>query len=273
MGHFTSTTDGNAALTKVRIAAGTGKRLRLTGVKARIASDISVTSSMAAIVAAKLLSAPYDGPKGVWTVDLEAKAEGKAKISASHKNTPAASIDVEVFKPEKISLDANSTEAGMLQRLLLAEAASPSKTQYKSSDVETSMEWMIVVVENRRKDKNPGRFMARDANKDGWDKRDIIRAKGQFHGFENYPVLAEDVRKRIESYLKIGNDYEDTRHDIYAAFLKRAIKISKASLIKDPSPDGLFGWRTEGSGSPGPNYVKFKDLAGQTFYTLKKPKK
>ena len=273
MGRFTTISDDTTQLSDVKLANATKKRLRLADVKARVAEDISVKSSKTAIVTVKLFSRPHDGPKGVWTVELEAKAVGTAAVTAEHKDSQVASVNVEVFKPVTITLDGKNTEAGMLQRLLLSESIAPGSSGYKAADVKTAMEWMIVVVENRARHPNPGRFMARDADKDGWDKKDIIRAKGQFHGFENYPTLAEDVRKRIENILKIGNDYEDSRHDAFAAHLNRAIEVSKAKLVKDPSGDGLFGWRTQGRGSPGSNFVKFKDLAGQTFYTLKKEKK
>jgi len=38
--------------------------------------------------------------------------------------------------------------------------------------------------------------------------------------------------------LKIGNDYEDTRRDTFAAHVKLAVDASKTNHVRDPSADG-----------------------------------
>ena len=69
-----------------------------------------------------------------------------------------------------------------------------------------------------------------------------------------------------------ANDDNDPRQDRYARFLQDALEVAaRKTLIQDPCPSGLYGWRTAGSSEPGGGLVKWGDpLSGNQFYTLKK---
>ena len=80
----------------------------------------------------------------------------------------------------------------MLCRLFIAESINPNDaTNYNEANVKQAMTWMRLVLENRLKHKDPGVFYA--SKPIGQAKHtmfDIVRAKGQFKGFGDYPVLS-----------------------------------------------------------------------------------
>jgi len=239
------------------------KRLHLAGVGGdRKVLQILATKPM--VVTASIV-ALFNGPKGIWTVDLKAKTIGSSEIQAKLSNKPVAKLAVTV--EEKIQLPAATTEEGLLVRLFLAESRTPSESGYNASEAKTGMQWMRLVVENRLKN-NPKQFGAPGAKK----ILDIVKAKGQFHGFENYPNLSAAQQSRINDIVNIANKDNDTRQEKFAAFLSSALEVAKSkSAIKDPCQTGLYGWRTAGRGSPGGRFVEYKTpMSGNQFYTLKK---
>jgi hypothetical protein len=215
-------------------------------------------------IATATLVALYNGPKGIWTIDILAKDKGNAEIQAKLKGAVVAKVGVTVI--DKLELPAASSEEGMLIRLLLAENRTPSEHGYNAAKVKTSMQWMRIVLVNRLKNK-PEQFGAPNAK----TIEDIVKAKGQFEGFEQYPKLTASKSARINQIVKIANDDNDARQEAYAGLLQVAIEVAKSkTLIPDPCPTGLYGWRTAGSGSPGGRFVKHGDtLSGNEFYTLK----
>jgi len=207
----------------------------------------------------------FNGPKGIWTVDLTAKAKGREEIQAKLKNAIEARVVITVV--DKIQLPAATTEEGLLVRLFLAESRTPSESGYDASKVKTGMQWMRLVLVNRLKN-NPSQFAAPGAKK----ILDIVKAKNQFKGFENYPRLKAAQVARIHEILRIAHNDSDSRQEKYEHFLLNAIEVAKnKQMIKDPCPTGLYGWRTAGSVSPGGRFTKFMGpLSGNQFYTLKK---
>gem|GEM_PF-4971710 len=90
------------------------------------------------------------------------------------------------------------------------------------------------------------------------------------------------VLSRIKKILDLANSNNDRRQLKYRSFVENALTtakpklvkgVAKPKLIKDPNPNGLYGWRTAGSGSPGGRFVAFgRALSGNQFYTLKTKK-
>jgi hypothetical protein len=72
---------------------------------------------------------------------------------------------------------------------------------------------------------------------------DIVRARGQFAGFESYPNYSVTIRNRIQTCLDIANNAKDSRSGAYADFINAAIDCATDSDIDDPSPGFLVAWR------------------------------
>jgi len=162
-----------------------------------------------------------------------------------------------------VSLPARGTEEGAVARLVLIEARGPSYATYSATDSLTSMQWMKVVLANRLNN-NPRQFMAPHAA----TLIDIIKAPGQFAGFQKYPHYDSALADMLQSIIDIANSTKDARSADFAGFVQNGLKVAREAPVADPSSTGIFAWRTQGSSPPGGRYAKFKDLAGNTFYTL-----
>jgi hypothetical protein len=170
---------------------------------------------------------------------------------------------------KSISLPAESTTEGMLARLFLAENTSPALggSSWRIEDIRTSMQWMRRVIENRLKSPNPGDFMARGAT----SEKDIVMANDrgsvQFHGFNLYPNLPSKMAENLQKYLQNANNGLYPQRKAYLDFVQAAIDIAQAPVPPDPTPTGLFGWKTNEAPQPGPEFREHKTLSGNTFYT------
>lgn len=159
-----------------------------------------------------------------------------------------------------IVLPDKNESAGCETRLLLAECRSPAYAIYTVENAKLSMQYMDKVLYNRLDDPKP--YGAAGAK----TIADIVRAKGQFAGFQNYPNYDTDIANRIQAALNIANSSKDKRQAVYAEFINAAIAISKAASIADPSPGKLTSWRTAGAAAPGGSFKFFKTLMGNDFY-------
>jgi hypothetical protein len=175
--------------------------------------------------------------------------------------------------------DVNS-DAGLLARLFLAEARNPGHGSYNADDAARGMRSMKAVVHNRLH-RNPAQFGAPGAT----SFLDIATAPGQFHGFSKSASgqlqIAADVSDRINTIVNNANSGPPGK---YHAFVELAIQVAQ-SPVDDPFTGvtsiggiavtgGAYGWRTEGSSSPGGNFVAIPVanggvIAGNQFYTLK----
>lgn len=167
-----------------------------------------------------------------------------------------------------IALPAIDTEAGMLVRLLLAESPSPERMgSATAADVKKGMQWMRRVIVNRLQSDKPEEFMARGARGIG----DIImaddRGSVQFHGFNRYPHLESGIVQNIGDAVSIANNGTHSKRAAYAQFVQNAMEVAGEALPPDPSPSGLFAWRSKGASSPGPEFRLFAVAAGNDFYT------
>lgn len=162
-----------------------------------------------------------------------------------------------------IELPPKDDTVGVEVRVLLAECRGPSSKSYILSDAKTAMQLMDRVLWNRLRD--PARFGARGAK----SLADIIKAPGQFAGFQNYPKYDMAIVNRIQAMVNIANSgAKDKRSPNFANFINAAIEVAKNQSIQEPSPGTLASWRTAGSGSPGSNFKLHTTLAGNDFYYI-----
>lgn len=272
MARFTNTSSPPKELKEIKIPRGGRRLIRVEGIKSRTADEIKLVVS-SSIVTATIRDKPFNGSLGIWNIDLKGAAgkSGSVKVQAKYKNKIVATINVDVIIFTKITLPIAMTPEGLLSRLFLAESLNPEKPYFSAIESAKSMKWMRLVIENRLKHKQPNLFYAKKGSNKKWDLYDIVKARGQFHGFENYPSLPTSIKKNIKNILDIANDHAHSKQKRYAAFIHAALSAAKAkSPVKDPSKAGLYGWRTLKSRHPGGQFIKYKNLAGQTFYTLKK---
>jgi hypothetical protein len=201
MPKFTET-HGTTVVTKLQLPTGGKKRLHFhEEQKAQDRTDRPTMTSSDAKVIGSVLTALYDGPKGIWTVDLTAAKDGTATVTGKRKDGQAAEIGVSVAAPPpQMKLPAENTPEGLVTRLLLSETQTPSNLTYNDADAQKAMEWMHLVLYNRLKDSM--RFGA----KKNAGIVDLIKAKDQFAGFENYPKIAAGLQARVAEILKKANN-------------------------------------------------------------------
>jgi len=213
-----------------------------------------------------------------WHFEFMAKQAGLAHISIVSTQGQSLSVSpsaITVKVESAMTLPPIDTEVGMLVRLLLAENPSPEfmDSSGTAADVKKSMRWMRRVIVNRLRSDKPAEFMAKGAKTVG----DIVMADDggsvQFHGFNKYPYLGSDIVKNLNASLAIANNGTHPKQAAYVEFLQSAIDVASEPLPADPSPNGLFAWRTEDAASPGRDFTLFAVLAGNQFYTHSRLKK
>ena len=156
-----------------------------------------------------------------------------------------------------------SSVTGAEVRLLLAEARGPAFSSYLLSESKRAMQFMDCVLYNRLNNR-PSQFGAPGAK----NIIDIIKAKGQFAGFEKYPVYDGIISTRIQKMLDIANDSRDRRAQEFTDFVEAAIQVAENQTIADPSTGMLAGWRTGGSSSPGGSFKLHNTVGGIDFYFI-----
>ncbi len=195
----------------------------------------------------------------IYTV--KAARVGSAQFSAQNaKGTKVGPVSVTIKAALKLPA---SGEALALTQLLLAESPSPYAAGYSATTAKTGMHWMRRVIQNRLNMKSVNVGSA-----DATSIIDVIKAKGQFKGFESYPTIAQGQRDTIEDILAIANDATHGKHKAFYDHVIAAITVPTEPLIADPCPTKLVGWRTANASSPGSGFKLFKTFAGQDFYTL-----
>ena len=270
MAMFTSTNDVKTKLTTIQLPKGDIKRVYLVDVKARISTDISL--KVGAGIKATIKSAPFDGPKGIWVIDISGNTIGKTSIEANFNGSIVATASVDVFEKVIVTFPLPNTVEGTLTRLFLAESINPSDKKYNADESKKSMIWMRKVIENRLASKKPSIFNVKVSPGKSVTINDIIKALNQFHGFEKYPELNGRIKINLNGFIDIANNYNHPLREKYLAFIQNAINASSQDALRgflDPSPKGLYGWKTQDSIHPGGDFKVYMNLAGQTFYTLK----
>ncbi|CAM3411290.1 hypothetical protein [Paracidovorax anthurii] len=213
-----------------------------------------------------------------WAFTITAGKAGNAKLAVQvggGAGGPALTITpalVSVTVKRKTVLPEANTDEGLLVRLFLVEVPAPQ--EWRASGINGAeealeiMRMMRRVIVNRLNSGNTKEFMAAGAR----DIRGIVTAsdsgKVQFAGFDTYPNITGAKQKMIEARMAIVNDATNTQwYPKYAAFYEAALTAATEPLPADPSPTGLFGWRTEGRGAPSSEYLPFRSLGRNTFFT------
>jgi hypothetical protein len=231
----------------LKLIPGPGERLPLT-----------VTTAAPAIAGIEALN-NRTGPN-FTTFTLRAGAPGQTMLNVTSSNgTVTPPIAIQVIG--RIALPADSTNAGLLTRLFLAEAPGPDRPGATPATSTEAMTLMRVVLENRLA-RPSGRWASAGAR----SLTDVVRSPGQFEGFSTYPALSAKITRQIEDMVGIANDASDGRQVAMRAHIERAIAIASGPRPADPSQTGLFWWRTEGRGAPGTGVAVFKTVLGNTFF-------
>ncbi|MGA2147929.1 MAG: hypothetical protein ABSH49_23525 [Bryobacteraceae bacterium] len=261
MPQFTET-DDKTAITALTLAPGSHRRVRFLEEQKATTATVKSSAPTSVKVGHSTL---FDGPHGIWTVDLTAVAKGAATVEGKRKDGGAATIAVTVTDPlPPMTLPADNTESGMVARLLLAEVMTPEYFAYDPAVAKTEMQWMVVVLHNRLS--SPERFRARGAT----TIAQIIKAEGQFAGFTDYPRMSARVQSRIHAVLDVAKKLDASLRDEYRAHVQAAIDVASAPPIQDPSPNGLIGWKTAGATSPSAEFADFGvPKLGNQFYQWK----
>lgn len=248
---------GRAVTSPITLIQGGGMPLKLVpGGNERL--PFAVTTAAQAIAAVDALN-NRTGPN-FTTFTLRGGAPGQTALNIQSANAVATGpFAVRVLA--RIALPAAATNEGLLVRLFLAEAPGPGVAGATDATSTEAMTLMRVVLENRLATPS-GRWGSDGATSMG----DVVRARGQFEGFSGYPALPAGVSSRIENMVAIANDSGDGRQAAMRAHVERAIAVASAPRPADPTPTGLYWWRTAGSGAPGTGVTVYKTLLGNSFY-------
>jgi hypothetical protein len=145
----------------------------------------------------------------------------------------------------------------------MAECRGPSFKTYVAADALKCMQLMDLVLWNRLAN-NPKQFAAAGAK----TIVDIIKAPGQFAGFETCPNYSAGIASTLQQILDIANNPKDKRGALFTEFVQNAIDVANNATISDPSPGFMAGWRTAGASSPGSAFTKHTTVGGNDFYFL-----
>ncbi|WP_375575367.1 hypothetical protein [Paracidovorax oryzae] len=213
-----------------------------------------------------------------WGFTVAARNAGNAKLMLQSERGASASVLtitpalVSVTVKRVVRLPGPESDAGLLVRLFLVEMPAPQEwTRAGIGGPDAAMDGMRMmrrVIANRLGSGSAKEFMAAGAR----NIRDIVtasdRGQVQFAGFQHYPQIASGKQELIDARMAIVNDATNTAwHAKYVAFYEAALLAATEPLPPDPSPTGLFGWRTDDSGAPSPDFVEFKTVGGNTFFT------
>jgi hypothetical protein len=217
------------------------------------------------IVPANAVTISLDDPRktaNFQIIEIRANTAGSAIITARNsKGAIAGPLNITIKTP--LTLPKGTPDSMALMRLLLAEAPSPYSRSYNATTAQQGMQWMRRVVDNRL------RRRSSDVGSAGANSYiDVIRSRGQFEGFGNYPTIGAKQAENIANILAIANNGSEPRQALFYNHVNFAIAAATGPLIADPCPTGLFGWRTAGASSPGGRFLKFRTFSGQDFYTI-----
>ncbi|WP_446470223.1 hypothetical protein [Xenorhabdus stockiae] len=165
----------------------------------------------------------------------------------------------------KISIPADlTTEQRAMLMVLLAETTSPDTIggKYDEKEAKDTMQYMHDVLLNRVKSPK-SQYLG--VPKHGNKLIGLISAPKTIEGFQQYPNIKTSIKDRIDGMIVTANDGTQDKFLAYRRLITNAINIAKSNHISNAE---VIAWRTEGSGSPGSNFIKLFSLQGQEFYKL-----
>jgi hypothetical protein len=186
-------------------------------------------------------------------------------------SAPAAKAVEAAKKLVNLKLSDINSDAGIIERLLLAESRTPygyPKT-FDKTDTQKGMDAIGACIVNRvASQKFPNTIKGVIT-----DKKNGV----QFKGFDTYPKYDTDIREKLIDVLKWANTKNAKQQD-YRDLITYAQTVAQQVInkkVSDPfkSKGGTYFLRTEGSSPPGPDADMpfLGSLGGNSFYSLKSP--
>ena len=192
--------------------------------------------------------------------------------AAQNANTSGA---VQAAKTVTVSLRfaAKNTTIGLIQRVLAAEVRLPGVSGFDLLDSERGLWGVGAVLVNRVASRRfPNTFEA------------VIKQKGQFAGFEDYPTVPSHIEKNISELERLGNS-KGEKVKLYREHLDNILFVAQKVLRRDsldifvpaggPYAPTLF-FRTTGSSNPfgdgrGTRVPEYRGSAGGNDFYAERP--
>lgn len=218
-----------------------------------------------------------DNTRREQTIEVTAKGFGRvtlygrtAKNGASYRCTPGLSarclhtLSINIVSPVTISKDLTAEQLGLLL-LLLAETIKPSSPEFNPEQATLAMQYMRQSLYNRLAFSVPHYL---DAPKGNPTLLGLIGSGKVIEDFGNYPNLSPTISSNIKKFLDACNAGAARNFLLNRQLFQNALAIARGQLDGPEHHPKLYGWRTQGAGSPGGNFKAAMSLQGQTFYTL-----
>ncbi|MDX7990732.1 hypothetical protein [Xenorhabdus littoralis] len=183
----------------------------------------------------------------------------------------AAGVAEDCFPPLTINVlskieipEGLTAEQKAMLMVLLAETKTPMTfgANYDEEKAKDAMQYMHDALLNRVKSPKAHEL---DVPKQGNKFLGLISGPRTIEGFEQYPNIKDDIKKRITGMIAIANEGTDPNFLVYRRLITNAITIAKSNRISNSE---VIAWRTADSKSPGKNFTKLFSLQGQEFYKL-----
>ena len=172
-----------------------------------------------------------------------------------------------------IALSDISSDAGIIERVLLAEVMSPAYGAYNEGKAKRVMKAIVNCIYNRKNYSNPELFGIHSQNP---SVLDVVTAPGQFAGFslgaDGTLELSSSVEAHIQAILDSANQGVPGK---YYRFVEAAKSIARGNRAS-PFTQEVYAFRTAGASDPGGRLDRIWNvdgpgvhvLLGQKFYTL-----
>jgi hypothetical protein len=192
----------------------------------------------------------------------------RAVLPKDAKTNAVTPLQIEIVP--KIVLPPLETDAGLIARLLLAEALSPLREGYgNGAEAREAMDLIRQVLDNLLFASSTKLALSINNAPRGSGLRAIAFAKNQVEGFEGGSI-SKGVESNIRTSVDAANNGTHPNFKKVRAHVEYALKVAKRppSFPASITTSTLTHWRTGGKGAPTNNSVLFKDIAGQRFWTL-----
>ena len=172
-----------------------------------------------------------------------------------------------------IALSDISSDAGIIERVLLAEVMSPAYGAYNEGKAKRVMKAIVNCIYNRKNYSNPELFGIHSQNP---SVLDVVTAPGQFAGFslgaDGTLELSSSVEAHIQDILDSANQGAPGK---YYRFVEAAKSIARGNHAS-PFTEAVYAFKTAGASDPGGRLDRIWNvdgtgihvLLGQKFYTL-----
>src|SRR5256885_15601345 len=75
--------------------------------------------------------------------------------------------------------------------------------------------------------------------------------------------LGPDIAKNLRDYVDNANNGLHPKRKAYLDFVQAALDVATGAVPPDPTPTGLFAWRTAKSSSPGADFIQHAALRSE----------